>query len=99
MDTQNGERRHVLLTVIRWKAESIENDTAYSLESIEVKEEAADALAGVEPATPTALAAGEGDAGTLVRFKTGIKQEHQWRNRRQGVWLEPRNPFSLLDLN
>ena len=75
-DFPDGKRRHVLMTVIRWNDESIKSDTAYSLEAIEVQEEAANASEGYY--TPTLAAhAATGDTGNFAQFKAGVKSDHR----------------------
>jgi hypothetical protein len=74
-DFPDGKRPHVMMTVIRWKSDT-NADSAYSLETIEVQEEAVDALAGVKPTASTARAA-SGDRDILPRFLSGIKVEHK----------------------
>ena len=65
------------MTVIRWKDEAIKSDTSYSLEAIEVQEEAANASEGYY--TPTLAAhAATGDTGNLAQFKAGVKPEHRF---------------------
>jgi len=77
-DFPDGTRHHVLMTVIRWKGEDIQSDTAYSVEALEVQEEAAPVTRKLQTPTDAALAAGKGDAETLARFLAGIKHEHRW---------------------
>ncbi len=76
-DFPDGKRRHVLMTVIRWKSDT-NADSAYSVESIEVKEEATNSSAGFDTAESAASAA-DGDKGNLTRFLAGIKPEHRER--------------------
>ena len=67
------------MTVIRWKDEAIKSDTAYSLEAIEVQEEAANASEGYY--TPTLAAhAATGDTENLAQFKAGVKPEHRFNH-------------------
>ncbi len=75
-DFPDGQRRHVMMTVLRWKSD-VDADTAYSLEALEVQENAPDAIQGVEPSTPGAEIAIAGDTGTLAHFLSGIKPEHR----------------------
>ena len=88
----DGETKHVLLSLIRWKGESIQSDTAYSVESIEVQEKAAEGNIESRPAaarqasvtrqglaiTDASIAA-SGDTETLARFLSGFKQEHRFQ--------------------
>ncbi|MFT3992333.1 MAG: hypothetical protein QM680_13090 [Luteolibacter sp.] len=75
-DFPDGSRKHVLMTVLRWKGD-VDSDTAYSLEAIEVQEKAPDAIQGVESSTPDANTAIAGVADTITQFLAGIKPEHR----------------------